>query len=141
MDQKAELEKITSEIKKLNADLEQKVGDRTKMLREALKELEKSKEELNEAYENEKELSELKSGFVTMASHEFRTPLSTIFHRHILLEKYNENKPDQKIEKHVQRIKRAVGGMKNILEDFLSIGKLEEGLVNTTMEKLNCRRF
>jgi signal transduction histidine kinase len=49
------------------------------MLREALTELEKSKAELNEAFENEKELSELKSRFVTMASHEFRTPLSTFF--------------------------------------------------------------
>ncbi len=141
LDQKAELEKNTSEIKKLNADLEQKVGDRTKMLREALKELEKSKEELNEAYENEKELSELKSGFVTMASHEFRTPLSTILSSAYLLEKYNEAKPDPKVEKHVQRIKAAVSGMKNILEDFLSIGKLEEGLVTTSLEKLNGEEF
>ena len=49
LNQKAELEIVTSEIKKMNTDLEQKVEDRTKMLREALLELEKSKEELSEA--------------------------------------------------------------------------------------------
>ncbi len=134
-EQKSELERITTEIKKMNTELETKVADRTKMLREALEELEKSKEELNEAFENEKELSELKSRFVTMASHEFRTPLSTILSSAYLIEKYNEHIDDGRILKHIQRIKGAVGGMKNILEDFLSLGKLEEGLVNITMEK------
>lgn len=137
LEQKHELEIITTEIKKMNSELEQKVEDRTKMLREALGELEKSKEELSEAYENEKELSELKSRFVTMASHEFRTPLSTILSSAYLLEKYNEQTREKKITKHLQRIKDAVGGMKNILEDFLSLGKLEEGLVQTNIEKVN----
>lgn len=137
MEQKNALERVTTEIKKMNSELEQKVDDRTKMLREALAELEKSKEELNEAYENEKELSELKSRFVTMASHEFRTPLSTILSSSYILEKYNEQMKNEKITKHLQRIKGAVGGMKNILEDFLSLGKLEEGLVQTKIEKLS----
>jgi PAS domain S-box-containing protein len=135
LDQKNELERITTEIKKMNSELEQKIDGRTKMLREALVELEKSKEELNEAYENEKELSELKSRFVTMASHEFRTPLSTILSSAFLLEKYTQQQPDEKINKHILRIRAAVGGMKNILEDFLSLGKLEEGQVKVHMEK------
>ncbi|MEO6722216.1 MAG: PAS domain-containing sensor histidine kinase [Ferruginibacter sp.] len=137
VEQTRELERITSEIKSMNAELEQKVEDRTKMLREALSELERSKEELNLAFENEKELSELKSRFVTMASHEFRTPLSTILSSAYLLDKYNQLNPDTKVEKHVDRIKGAVGGMKNILEDFLSLGKLEEGLVQTHIEVVN----
>ncbi|MCY7420398.1 MAG: HAMP domain-containing histidine kinase [Chitinophagaceae bacterium] len=111
------------------------------MLREALKELEKSKEELNVAFENEKELSELKSGFVTMASHEFRTPLSTILSSAYLIEKYNETNLDPKVDKHVKRIKNAVGGMKNILEDFLSLGKLEEGLVHAKPERFTSVDF
>lgn len=137
LQQTSELEQNSSEIKKLNIGLEQKVDERTRMLREALAELEQSKEELNEAYENEKELSELKSRFVTMASHEFRTPLSTILSSAFLLEKYNEVNQDTRIEKHLQRIKGAVGGMKNILEDFLSLGKLDEGLVQHKMEWFN----
>ncbi len=132
--QTQELERVASEIKSMNAELEQKVEDRTKMLREALSELERSKEELNLAFENEKELSELKSRFATMASHEFRTPLSTILSSAYLLEKYNQLHADPKLEKHIHRIKGAVGGMKNILEDFLSLGKLEEGLVQTNIE-------
>ena len=134
MKQNHELETVTAEIKFMNAELEQKVADRTKMLREALSELERSKEELNLAFEKEKELNELKSGFVTVASHEFRTPLSTILSSAYLLDKYNQVHPEPKVEKHIQRIKGAVEGMKNILEDFLSVGKLEEGLMQTNME-------
>jgi signal transduction histidine kinase len=87
-----ELNRVTEEIRYMNAELEQKVEDRTKMLREALSELERSKEELNQAFENEKELSELKSRFVTMASHEFRTPLSAILSSAYLLEKIRSAK-------------------------------------------------
>ena len=134
--QKQELEKITKQITQLNVQLEQKVQDRTKMLRETLAELEKSKEELSEALETEKELGELKSRFVTMASHEFRTPLSTILSSAFLLEKYNDLAAQEKREKHIQRIKNAVSGMKSILEDFLSLGKLEEGSIKPKIETL-----
>lgn len=134
--QKAELEHITSQIKHLNAELEQKVENRTKMLRETLAELEKSKEEVSEALEKEKELGDLKTRFVTMASHEFRTPLSTILSSAFLLSKYNGPDDGLKREKHIDRIKGAVGDMKSILEDFLSLGKLEEGSVSSKMEVL-----
>jgi PAS domain S-box-containing protein len=136
IEQKQELEKITKQITQLNIQLEQKVQDRTKMLRETLAELEKSKEELSEALETEKELGELKSRFVTMASHEFRTPLSTILSSAFLLEKYNVADAQQKREKHIQRIRNAVSGMKSILEDFLSLGKLEEGSITANIEVL-----
>ncbi len=132
--QTKELERVTSEIKSMNFELEQKVEDRTKMLREALSELEKSKEELSVAFEREKELNELKSRFVTVASHEFRTPLSTILSSAYLLDKYNEAQGDPKTKKHINRIQGAVEGMKNILEDFLSLGKMEEGLVQKNIE-------
>ena len=129
-----ELSRITEEIKSMNAELEQKVEDRTKMLREALAELERSKEELSLAFEKEKELNELKSRFVTVASHEFRTPLSTILSSVCLLDKYKQADDSKKVEKHVHRIKDAVEGMKTILEDFLSLGKMEEGLVRAHVE-------
>lgn len=135
--QKKELEKITTEIKQLNTELEQKVEDRTKMLKETLLALEKSKEELSKALKDEKELGELKSRFVTMASHEFRTPLSTILSSTFLLEKYNTVTEGQnKRLKHIHYIKDAVGNMKAILEDFLSLDRLEEGLVKASMKNL-----
>ncbi len=135
--QKQELEKVATQVKQMNIELEQKVGDRTKMLRETLAQLEKSKDELSDALEKEKELNELKSRFVTMASHEFRTPLSTILSSAFLLEKYNETSTEKKSGKHIQRIKTAVDGMKSILEDFLSLGKLEEGSIKAVIETLS----
>jgi PAS domain S-box-containing protein len=136
LEQKNELERVTIEIRKLNAELEQKVDNRTRMLRETLTELEKSKDELNQALEKEKELNELKSRFVTTASHEFRTPLSTILSSSYLLEKYNESDAPEKRTRHIDRIKSAVADMKSILEDFLSLGKLEEGVVSVSREEL-----
>ncbi|HTQ65847.1 MAG TPA: PAS domain-containing sensor histidine kinase [Puia sp.] len=137
INQKNELERITVEVKKLNTELEQKVDYRTRMLRETLTELEKSKEELNQALEKEKELNELKSRFVTTASHEFRTPLSTILSSSFLLEKYNDGDESLKRKKHIERIKAAVADMKSILEDFLSLGKLEEGAVKVDIVELS----
>ncbi len=114
-------------ILKLNSELEKKVDERTKVLHEALLEIENSKEQLSKALSNEKELNDMKSRFVTMASHEFRTPLSTILSSIILINKYSNN--DEKIGKHVLRIKSAVTNMTLILNDFLSAEKLEEGKV------------
>jgi PAS domain S-box-containing protein len=133
--QNADLAKVTSDLSQLNAQLEQKVDDRTVMLRETLAELERSKQELSEALEAEKELSELKYRFVTTASHEFRTPLSTILSSAYLLGKYDVKEYEEKKEKHIERIKKAVEGMRGILEDFLSLGKLEEGKVLLRMEE------
>jgi PAS domain S-box-containing protein len=134
--QNADLEKGTKDILELNAELEQKVDDRTIMLRETLVELERSRKELNEALIVEKELSDLKYRFVTAASHEFRTPLSTILSSAFILGKYDKDEYGEKKEKHILRIKKAVEGMKGILEDFLSLGKLEEGKVQVKMEEM-----
>ncbi len=134
--QEVELEKSSQKIQKINAELEMKVDSRTKMLRETLAELEASKEELNESLKKERELGDLKSRFVTMASHEFRTPLSTILSSASLVGKYTEASDQPKRKKHIERIKEAVGNMRDILEDFLSLGKLEEGQIDVNIEEL-----
>ncbi len=72
----------------LNADLEIKVEQRTTILKEALQRLEESQNELNQALDKEKQLNEIKGRFVSMASHEFRTPLSTVLSSASLIEKY-----------------------------------------------------
>jgi len=139
--QKEELERVTKEVKQLNAGLEKKVEDRTKMLRETLTALEKSKHELSEALEAEKDLGELKSRFVSMASHEFKTPLSTILSSAYLLEKYNDiNEPDKR-SKHIARIKNAVNDMKLILDDFLSLDKLDEGLIKANITLVQAKNI
>ena len=125
--QQKELKRVSDEIRKLNAQLEQKVEDRTKMMKEALSELEHSRTELSQLLQKEKELGELKSKFVTMASHEFRTPLSTIHSSAALIRKYSRPEDEEKREKHLKRIQDSVENMRDILEDFLSIGRIEEG--------------
>ncbi len=135
--QKAELEKITDKIRQLNADLEVKVEERTLILKEALQRLEQSQEELNEALDKERQLNEIKSRFVSMASHEFRTPLTTVLSSASLLSKYTTAEDQEKRNKHIQRIKNSVNNLNDILEDFLSLGKLNEGRVDTKPEKVN----
>ena len=132
--QKEELEQVTKEITQLNVSLEKKIDDRTKMLRETLSALEQSKLELSEALKTEKDLGEMKSKFVSMASHEFKTPLSTILSSSFLLEKYNDLDEPGKRTKHINRIKHAVNDMKMILDDFLSLDKLDEGIVQAKPE-------
>ncbi len=121
--------KNLEEIKKLNVDLEIRVEERTKGLHQALKELELAKAKTEKALKKEKEMNELKSRFVTMASHEFRTPLSTILSSVNLISKYSNDSPPEKRQKHVERIRSSVHNLTDILEDFLSLGKLEEGAI------------
>lgn len=132
-----ERKKHQENILKLNQDLERKVEERTKVLHEALIELENSKEQLSQSLASEKELNDMKSRFVTMASHEFRTPLSTILSSISLVNKYEHGENTEKVEKHVQRIKSAVTNMTLILNDFLSAEKLEEGKVLVRLEEGN----
>lgn len=123
-------------IKRLNTELEQKVRERTEALEEAIvklqrqvRETEEAEAELEKSLAKEKELGELKSRFVTMASHEFRTPLSTIHSSAYLLQKYVTTEDQPKREKHLERIISSVNSLINILDDFLSVGKMEEGKI------------
>jgi len=139
--QKNELEQMASDMRKLNAQLEVKVEERTLILKEALKKLEESQEELNEALSKEKQLNEIKSRFVSMASHEFRTPLSTILSSATLVSKYTNTEENDKRERHVKKIKDSVGHLNNLLEDFLSLGKLEEGKVTVSISSFAVKEF
>ncbi|MBD2502842.1 PAS domain S-box protein [Anabaena azotica] len=82
---------------------------------------------LKVALEKEKELSELKSRFVSMTSHEFRTPLSTILSSSELLEHYRHKWTEEKQLTHLHRIQTAVKRMTEMLNDILIIGKAEAG--------------
>lgn len=137
-------------IKQLNAELELRVEQRTEELASAVNQLlninkkleleiqerkaveealRQSEQELRGLYEKEKELSNLKSRFVAMASHEFRTPLSTILSSADLIDAYSKTEQHEKRLKHSARIKSAVNNLTSILNDFLSLSKLEEGKI------------
>ncbi len=122
-------------------ELEKEVEQRTVILSEAIAELEKIKEELNLALAKEKELNDLKSRFVSMVSHEFRTPLATILSSLSLVRKYQENNDQEKQEKHMARIKTSVNNLTDILNDVLSLSKLEEGKVTVSVEEMDITEF
>lgn len=143
-------------IRRLNEELERKVNERTKKLAEVVnrlidtnrklqheiqerKSIEqallKSQQELQASLEKEKELNELKSRFVSMASHEFRTPLSTILSSTDLVEAYTQTEQQDKRERHTKRIRAAVSNLTSILNDFLSLSKLEEGKIEQKIER------
>lgn len=139
--QQKELEKISQEIRKLNTQLEAKVEERTVILKEALQKLEESQIELSEALDKEKQLNEIKSRFVSMASHEFRTPLSTVLSSASLLSKYTREEEQEKRDRHISKIKNSVKHLNDILEDFLSLGKLDEGKVTAHPVFFNLSAF
>ncbi len=136
-----ERKKNEDAIRKSKENLEKQVHDRTLILREAIDELEKKKEEIREALEKEKELNDMKSRFVSMASHEFRTPLSTILSSVSLVARYSEQHDEEKKLKHINRIKSSVNNLTEILNDFLSIGKLEEGQIRSNPVKFDLVAF
>lgn len=109
--------------------LEELVKDRTHSLNETIKELTHAKEEVSDSLEKEKELSQLKSRLLSMASHEFRTPLSAIQLSTSLIERYTQAEQDGKVERHVNKIKSAVSNLITILDDFLHVEKAEAGKV------------
>jgi two-component system sensor kinase FixL len=111
------------------SQLEKLVEDRTNSLQKSLKELQVAKETVSKSLEKEKELNQLKSRFVSMASHEFRTPLSSIQLSASLIEKYQLQNDGTNISKHVSKIKNSVGNLTTILDDFLSLERLEAGKI------------
>lgn len=122
------------EIVELNLSLEQKIGERTKELNQTIKELKeevakrkKAEHKIKESLRKERELNELKTKFLSLVSHEFKTPLSGILTSATLARKYTETDQQDKREKHLKTIQSKVKYLNNILNDFLSIERLESG--------------
>jgi signal transduction histidine kinase len=96
---------------------------------------------LRKERERERELVEMKSRFVSMASHEFRTPLSIILSSAELLEEYSPSWPDAKRREHFARIKASVGGMIEMLDAVLTISKADAGAASVSPEPLDVPAF
>lgn len=143
-----EHEKNLQRISELNQQLEERVDLRTRELAGAVRALELTNQSLeNQIIENKEveeelrkreqllleanakanELNELKSRFISMASHEFRTPLSTVLSSLSLLNRYHQSGDEEKYTRHTQKIKAAVANLTELLDYFLSVEKLEEG--------------
>lgn len=114
-------------IQKQNLELENKIVERTR--------------ELITSLEREKELSELKSRFVSMASHEFRSPLATISSSVSLIETYAREDQAVQRKRHIDRVKSSVQNLVTILDQFLSLDRLEHGKVEVAVEKFDLLEF
>jgi len=136
-DAELELTAQHQRVARLNADLEQKVADRTHALLLTLEQLERRGLELTQALAAEQELGELKSRFVTMASHEFRTPLTGVLTSAELIADYAQGPHRDQQIKHVDRIRSSVKHLNDILEEFLSVGRIAEGRVEATAATLD----
>jgi PAS domain S-box-containing protein len=97
--------------------------------------------EIQRALAKERELSELKSRFVSTTSHEFRTPLSTILSSVDLLEFYAENGSIDRYLEHTQRIQNAALNMNSLLNDILIIERAEANRTQLDPVDLDLRAF
>jgi len=100
-----------------------------------------AEENIRNALEKEKELGQLKSSFVTMTSHEFRTPLATILSSTELLRKYSHKLGEEEKVAQFQQIKTAVANMTQLLNDVLLIGKAEAGKLECNLAPLDLLQF
>ncbi|MBC7566761.1 MAG: PAS domain-containing sensor histidine kinase [Pedobacter sp.] len=149
-----------SNLQDYTSSLEEQVQERTLSLRETVAALEQTKKELNLSLENlgdtvnilkqtqgelnlsldkEKELSKLRSRFVSIASHEFRTPLSLVQLSASLIERHALQYENPNIGKHVIKIKDAVLNVTAILNDFLSLEKIDGGMVQAKCNYFNMK--
>ncbi|NND05597.1 MAG: PAS domain-containing sensor histidine kinase [Saprospiraceae bacterium] len=151
----SEMKKVEDSLRVMNQGLEKMVEKRTIKLTEAINklleinqkyedEIEQRKDtelilkehqaKLMEMLEKQKELNDLKSRFVSMASHEFRTPLSTILSSIALIARYGDLSDFDKQQKHIDRIKTSVKHLNSILSDFLSLSRVEESSFKINLE-------
>ena len=98
-------------------------------------------EDMRNALTQEKELNELKSRFISMTSHEFRTPLATILSSSELLEHYSHKWTKEKQTSHLHRIQTAVHHMTGLLNDVLLLGKAEAGKLNFKPKPIDFNEF
>ncbi len=126
-------------IENLNINLEKRISERTAQLNNTINQLKEvninykkeiaqrleNEHKINAALKREIELNELKTKFLSLVSHEFKTPLSGILTSTMLIGKYNLTEQQEKRERHIQTITSKVNYLNNILNDFLSIERLD----------------
>ncbi len=92
-----------------------------------------------EALNREKELNEMKTNFISMASHEFRTPLTTILASADLVEMYYKKWPEDKVINHIKKIQDSVTYMTSLLDDVLTLSRADRGKIKFSPTKVNLK--
>ncbi|NEW79703.1 MAG: PAS domain S-box protein [Gelidibacter sp.] len=129
-DKTTELNHTISKLKALNLDYEKELKRRIEI-----------ENKINDALKKERELNELKTKFLSLVSHEFKTPLSGILTSTILLEKYQLSEQQEKRDKHLKIITSKVHYLNNILNDFASLEKLDSSNENYKFTVFNLSKI
>lgn len=124
-----ELERVVKQLRKTNQDLEIEIKKKVV-----------AKQKARRALIAERELGQLKTKFLSLASHEFRTPLSGILTSTTLISKYIP-KEKENVTKHLNTIKTMVNHLTNILDDFLSLDRIESGQVHYKFVKFGFNKL
>lgn len=146
-----ERKRAEEELRQVNAGLELRVTKRTTQLREANERLQAEVSTREQAEENlrislaaEKELSQLKSSFVSMVSHEFRTPLEVILSSSDILDRYFDRLPPEKRAAQLRAVRKSVRRMNDLIDDVLLLGKFDAGVLACNPSQVDltacCRR-
>ena len=131
-----QVDKRTQELEKINSDLQE---ENLKRL-ESQKELNVVKGQIEKALANEMELNKLKTKFISMVSHEFRTPLTIIQSATFLLEKSYERSDEEEFYKNLDKISKSIDTMTALMENVLNIGKLEHGEIKASKKVFDIRK-
>ena len=110
-------------------------------LEQATRELRSANDALAKEREKERQLGELKTRFVSMTSHEFRTPLSAILSSAEMLETYGDRWDPERRMDHLERIRSAAGSMTRMLDDILVIGRAEAGVLRPSPVRMRLDDF
>ncbi len=144
----SERKKAELALKQANELLELKVQERTEdlqllvhKLKNEIKEKENAQKELIRMLEREKELSDLKTKFVSMVSHEFRTPLTIIRSSAQLVEKFYSALNDEEKKEYLDRIIKTVDFMKDLIENVIFIGKSDIDKIKSNPIKIKIDEF
>lgn len=132
-----QLQESLNQLNNINKNLEQEIELR-KIAEEKLKFRE---QELIDSVEKERSLNLLKSRFVSIASHEFRTPLANILSSLDLVERYSKEEHIQSRTKHISKIRSNIHYLNGILNEFLGLTRIEEGLVEISNEPFCFKTF
>ncbi len=142
-------------IEMINSLLERKINERTAELKNTIHQLkqvnlnykdeivkrEEAENKIKDALKKEIELNELKTKFLSLVSHEFKTPLSGILTSTMLLNKYHLTSQQNKRDKHIKTIESKVHYLNKILNDFLSIERLDSSKVNYKFTTFNLSKI
>jgi PAS domain S-box-containing protein len=145
-----EIKQAEEKTKRINAELEERVERRTKELNSTLNnlrseiaerrktelQLKNAQLELKSSLDQEKELNTLKTRFISMISHEYRTPLTVILTSTYLIEQFYKGPNIEQFKKFLAKIRSSVKNMTQLLEDVLTIGKDESGKISVNPQNL-----